>query len=119
MSDAPEKIWAGNDGFANRWDWEEPVTGWEEYTRTDIADAIIAALPDYDAQQARIKELEATLQEDREAKWTILEHPLKNRVAELESALLTIKDWEAGPSGKTSAEMYMRAVACEALKAKI
>ena len=40
------------------------------------------------------------------------------RIAELEAALLTIKDWEAGPSGKTVAEMYMRAVACEALKAK-
>ena len=56
------------------------------------ADAIIiiTALPDYEAQQARIEELEV--------------------------ALLTIKDWEAGPSGKTFAEMYMRAVACEALK---
>jgi hypothetical protein len=53
MTDTPEKIWAGNDGFANRWDYEEPVTGWEEYTRTDVADA-------------RIKELKAALLECRE-----------------------------------------------------
>ena len=81
-----------------------------------IADAIIAVLPDYDAQQARITELEAardlgiiegdvvaqllvvaqqaqiegleaTLQQERSAKWRLAENPLKNRVEELEAAL--------------------------------
>lgn len=45
MTDAPEKIWAGNDWrWTNRWDWEEPVLGWDEYTRSDIAQARIDTL---------------------------------------------------------------------------
>jgi hypothetical protein len=55
MIDAPDRIWAGNDGNANRWDWEEPVTGWEEYIHADVADARI------EAKDARIEELEAML----------------------------------------------------------
>jgi hypothetical protein len=78
MTDVPEKIWAGNDGFANRWDYEEPVTGWEEYTRTDLTEAEYERgfgdgcrhiQEDYEAgeqldlraAQARIKELEEVL----------------------------------------------------------
>tara|TARA_R110000851_G_scaffold66423_3_gene150247 strand:+ start:188 stop:691 length:504 start_codon:yes stop_codon:yes gene_type:complete len=104
MTDVPEKIWAGNDGFANRWDYEEPVTGWEEYTRTDLTEAEYERgfgdgcrhiQEDYEAgeqldlraAQARIKELEATLQEERSAKWSLVESPLKNRVSELEEVL--------------------------------
>jgi hypothetical protein len=40
MTEAPEKIWAGNDGYANRWDWDTP-NDWPEYTRSDIAQARI------------------------------------------------------------------------------
>jgi hypothetical protein len=43
MTEAPDKIWAGNDGYANRWDWDTP-NDWPEYTRSDIADARIAEL---------------------------------------------------------------------------
>jgi hypothetical protein len=38
VTEAPEKIWAGNDGYANRWDRDTP-NGWTEYTRSDIAKA--------------------------------------------------------------------------------
>jgi hypothetical protein len=40
-----------------------------------------------EAQQARIEELEATLQQERSAKWTLVESPFKNRVLELEAAV--------------------------------
>ena len=43
MTEAPEKIWAGNDGYANRWDWDTP-NDWPEYTRSDIAKAHIEKL---------------------------------------------------------------------------
>tara|TARA_R110000823_G_scaffold116886_1_gene240098 strand:+ start:335 stop:577 length:243 start_codon:yes stop_codon:yes gene_type:complete len=38
----------------------------QSYTGKELADEINAALPDYDAQQARIKELEAVLIECRD-----------------------------------------------------
>jgi hypothetical protein len=47
-----------------------PVSMWN--TRTDVTDA-------------RIKELAVTLQKERFAKWTLVESPLKNRIAELEA----------------------------------
>jgi hypothetical protein len=46
MTEAPEKIWAGNDGYANRWDWDTP-NDWPEYTRSDIAQAKAASLEVY------------------------------------------------------------------------
>jgi hypothetical protein len=84
MTDAPENITLKpNHLFGNPWSNayigdDDPMEDGEDtsygYTRTDVADA-------------RIKELEATLQEERSAKWEILEHPLKNRVEELEGDL--------------------------------
>jgi hypothetical protein len=38
------------------------------------------------------------------------------RIAELERALQRIKGWAVGASGQTTAETYMRAIACETLK---
>jgi hypothetical protein len=55
-----------------------------------IADAIIKALPDHEAQQARITELEA--------------------------ALRSIEEFRVGPSGQTVAERVMRELATKALK---
>ena len=46
MTEAPDKIWAGNDGYANRWDWDTP-NDWPEYTRSDIAQAKAASLEVY------------------------------------------------------------------------
>jgi hypothetical protein len=43
FEEAPEKIWAGNDGYANRWGWDTP-NDWPEYTRSDIAEAEVARL---------------------------------------------------------------------------
>jgi hypothetical protein len=40
---------------------------------------------------------------------------LKARITELESALRRIKGWAVGPSGQTTAETYMRAIARAAL----
>tara|TARA_B110000908_G_scaffold164460_1_gene212544 strand:+ start:5943 stop:6302 length:360 start_codon:yes stop_codon:yes gene_type:complete len=84
MTKAPEKVWDfwPHDG-GNPVLWREPCPFPSddaevfEYTRTDLADA-------------RIADLEATLQEERSAKWEILEHPLKNRVVELETALKSV-----------------------------
>jgi hypothetical protein len=56
----------------------------------DCADTIMAALPDYEAQQARITELEA--------------------------ALRSIEKFRVGPIGQTVAERVMRELAAKALK---
>jgi hypothetical protein len=76
MTDAPDKIWAHAPTTFDEMDvWQTSETdGAIEYTRTDIADTGIA-------------ELEVTLQEERFAKWTLVESPLKNRIAELEKEL--------------------------------
>ena len=90
VHDTPEKVWADelekvwltpNGGLptGNGWHESELV----EYLR-------IASIPDYDKQQARIAELEATLHQERSAKWEILESPLKNRIAELELTLKSV-----------------------------
>jgi hypothetical protein len=68
MNEAPEKIWAGNDGYANRWDWDTP-NDWPEYTRSDIAQAKAASLEVYIMQmednlyklEAEVERLKAAL----------------------------------------------------------
>lgn len=60
MSDAQERIWAGNDGFSNRWDWDEPVPDWEEYIHADLYEAIRA-------ENERLRE--ALSQEREERMW--------------------------------------------------
>ena len=44
------------------------------------------------AQQAQIEGLEATLQQERSAKWRLAESPLRNRVSELSSTLAWYKE---------------------------
>jgi hypothetical protein len=75
-------------------------------TYEGIADAIIKALPDYEAQQKRIKELEAAYGE------------ACDRIAELGAALrgcealklINIEDFRVGPNGQTVAERAIKAM---------
>lgn len=46
-----------------------------------------------DALSAHIEQLEATIQQEREAKWRLLESPFQHRVSELEAALREAIEW--------------------------
>ena len=50
-------------------------------------DALQEVTAELEQAEARIEELEATLQQERSAKWEVLESPFKLRVQELEANL--------------------------------
>ena len=65
LIEAPERIWAGNTGTHNLWDWDEPVEGWVEYVRADMLHEIFLRYSKTETD--RIEELEAKLAKAVEA----------------------------------------------------